>query len=78
MFEKFSNLDVDSAGQGGEYTVQVRLYIFHLFFITKLNIFFLGRLVSDGLMEPYFGLQVIMVKCWRHLNVQISCRIQNR
>ena len=24
MFEKFSNLDVDSAGQGGEYTVQVR------------------------------------------------------
>ena len=24
MFEKFSNLDVDSAGRGGEYTVQVR------------------------------------------------------
>lgn len=23
MFEKFSNLDVDSAGRGGEYTVQV-------------------------------------------------------
>lgn len=23
MFEKFSNLDVDSAGSGGEYTVQV-------------------------------------------------------
>ena len=22
MFEKFSNLDIDSAGQGGEYTVQ--------------------------------------------------------
>ena len=54
--------------------------IFYItFFLTKLkNFFFLGRLVSDGLMEPYFGLQVIMVKCWRHLNVQISCRIQNR
>jgi alpha,alpha-trehalase len=24
MFEKFSNLDIDSAGRGGEYTVQVR------------------------------------------------------
>jgi hypothetical protein len=35
MFEKFSNLDVDSAGRGGEYTVQVRIicgviYIFPL------------------------------------------------
>ena len=27
MFEKFSNLDIDSAGSGGEYTVQVRDYI---------------------------------------------------
>lgn len=24
MFEKFSNLDIDSAGRGGEYVVQVR------------------------------------------------------
>ena len=43
MFEKFSNLDVDSAGQGGEYTVQVRLYIFFItffFFLTKLKFFF--------------------------------------
>jgi len=24
MFEKFSNLDIDSAGRGGEYTVQVK------------------------------------------------------
>jgi hypothetical protein len=23
MFEKFSNLEIDSAGRGGEYTVQV-------------------------------------------------------
>ena len=28
MFEKFSNLDVDSAGRGGEYTVQVRFIFF--------------------------------------------------
>lgn len=28
MFEKFSISDVDSAGQGGEYTVQVRILIF--------------------------------------------------
>ena len=28
MFEKFSNLDVDSAGRGGEYTVQVSLDMF--------------------------------------------------
>ena len=31
MFEKFSNLDVDSAGQGGEYTVQVRFLFFSFY-----------------------------------------------
>ena len=71
MFEKLSNLDVDSAGQGGEYTVQVR------FFFTKFFFFFIFfRLVLDGLMEPCFGLQVIMAQCWRHLNAQISLRLQ--
>ena len=43
MFEKFSNLDVDSAGQGGEYTVQVRFFFFFFHLKEKhffLNIFF--------------------------------------
>ena len=35
MFEKFSNLDVDSAGQGGEYTVQVRFFFTIFFFFLK-------------------------------------------
>ena len=75
MFEKFSNMDVDSAGQGGEYTVQVR-FSFSFFFFSYITFFFVCRLVLDGLMEPYFGLQVTMVRYWRHLNALIFWQLR--
>jgi alpha,alpha-trehalase len=43
MYEKFSNLEIDSAGGGGEYTVQV--YLNFLFFLVGISVL---TLLQDG------------------------------
>ena len=46
MFEKFSNLDIDSAGRGGEYTVQVSVNVYSLV-LWPLNYHWQGWLWLD-------------------------------
>lgn len=66
MFPKFSIWSIDSVGQ--KYTTQVRFFLFFFFhLLTVENVFpviflLFVRLVTDGLMESYFGLQKIMPK----------------
>ena len=60
MFEKFSNLDVDSAGGGGEYTVQVRISCYFLLAVLTDIYYLVHRMDLDGRTESRSGLQVPM------------------
>lgn len=59
MFEKFSNLDIDSAGRGGEYVVQVGTIVFNI--LRLLN--GLNRLALVGRTVSPYGLLATTARC---------------
>lgn len=77
MFEKFSNLDIDSSGSGGEYTVQVgpmTLDFICKFWFKIISPIISIRRVSAGLTVFCFGLRAITALFLMHPTVHHFCQ----
>jgi len=72
MYEKLNLLDIDAAGFGGEYTVQVCSFASLISINTYL--FFIHRLVLDGQTVLYSGSLPITAKSSLNRNVHPSSR----
>lgn len=69
MFEKFSILDIDSSGSGGEYTVQVRINVYILIFTWLKDVIYRWDLA--GRMVSFCGPPVTMERSLLHPSVLI-------